>query len=132
MTSVTLVDVGGIDEFPEGYFKIVPVRSMEIGVLRWQQEWFALRNVCPHHAAPLCEGMVQPYLIETDAGEVGVDMDRPVISCAWHRWEFDVRTGEFVVDPKYRAKTYPVTVEAGRVLVGVPATRRDATPSTLT
>jgi nitrite reductase/ring-hydroxylating ferredoxin subunit len=36
-----------------------------------------------------------------------------VLRCAWHGWEFDIPTGEALVDPKIKAKKYRVTVENG-------------------
>jgi nitrite reductase (NADH) small subunit len=34
-----------------------------------------------------------------------------ILRCAWHGWEFDIETGQTLVDPRVRAQTYPVTVE---------------------
>ncbi|WP_366672887.1 Rieske 2Fe-2S domain-containing protein [Mesorhizobium sp.] len=37
--------------------------------------------------------------------------------CAWHGWEFDIKTGSALVDPTVRARTFPVTVEDGNIYV---------------
>jgi len=119
-----LIDVGTVDEFDEGRLRLVKVRTMEIGVMRWRGEWFAVRNICPHHAGPLCEGIIGPSLV-ADGGDgfAGVE-SRPVVACAWHRWEFDMRTGECMVDPALRAKTYPVVVDGSRVSIALPGGAR--------
>jgi nitrite reductase/ring-hydroxylating ferredoxin subunit len=43
--------------------------------------------------------------------------DGEIIRCPWHLWEFDLLTGLCLVDPKVRVKTYPVSIEAGEVVV---------------
>ncbi|MBZ9870285.1 hypothetical protein LB542_05350 [Mesorhizobium sp. BR1-1-9] len=34
-----------------------------------------------------------------------------LIRCAWHGWEFDIRSGKCLVDEKLRARTFPVHVD---------------------
>ena len=46
-------------------------------------------------------------------------LDGEVIRCSRHGWEFKIKTGECIGDPKIRAKTYPVTVEEGQLTVTV-------------
>jgi nitrite reductase/ring-hydroxylating ferredoxin subunit len=119
---VSRVDVGSIDEFPDRAFKVVEANGWQVGICRWGSELFALRNLCPHQGAPVCLGFLQQRL-RAGWAEDGVELEtapaEPVILCAWHRWEFSVRTGESVWDPRFRVKTYPVTVEDRRVLVQV-------------
>ena len=43
--------------------------------------------------------------------------DGEIIRCPWHLWEFDIATGECLVDPQMRVKTYPVAIEDGVVVV---------------
>ncbi len=58
-------------------------------------------------------------------GAMDLHAEAPVIACPWHGWEFDLRTGRAVSDPRYRVRTFPVRVEAGRVLVELdPTTAR--------
>jgi nitrite reductase/ring-hydroxylating ferredoxin subunit len=40
-------------------------------------------------------------------------LDGCILRCPWHGWEFDLRTGEHVVDPRNRLKGVPV--ETGRL-----------------
>jgi nitrite reductase/ring-hydroxylating ferredoxin subunit len=42
-----------------------------------------------------------------------------ILRCAWHGWEFDIETGQALVDPRVRAQTYPVTVEEEQVVVSI-------------
>jgi len=115
-----LVDVGHVSEFQEGTIRVVVVDARDIGVLRWRNAWFAVRNVCPHLGAALCEGRVQSFLTVDPASDGGltVDDERPMLMCPWHRWEFDLRTGRSVSGLE-RVKTHAVSVRDSRVLVDV-------------
>jgi nitrite reductase (NADH) small subunit len=117
---VTFFDVGHVSEFQEGTVRVVVADARDIGVLRWRHEWFAVRNVCPHLGAALCEGRVQSFLDADTSSDGGliVDGSRPMLMCPWHRWEFDLRTG-WSVRGGERVKTHPVTVRDGRVLIDV-------------
>jgi nitrite reductase (NADH) small subunit len=112
-----MIDVGALDDFEPRKPRLVDVEGLALGVVRWRDdEVYAIANRCPHQGAPLCAGNVGPKLVGTP-GAVEVDPDRPVITCAWHHWEFELKTGQSVWDPRYRAKTYPVKVENDRVLI---------------
>jgi nitrite reductase/ring-hydroxylating ferredoxin subunit len=41
------------------------------------------------------------------------------VTCPWHAWTFDVKTGENVVNGEMRVACYEVKVEDGAVLVKV-------------
>jgi len=115
---VTAVDVGSVEDFPEGVVRVLSVGGRDIGVLRWRGRWFALRNICPHLGGPVCTGPVQAFLTEAEAWskDLTVEADRPVLTCPWHHWQFDLRTGENVTGGE-RIRTYPIEVRDGRVTV---------------
>lgn len=124
------VDIGSVDDFPQRGIRIVEADGVELGVCRWGESFYAVRNVCPHQGAPLCRGFLQSGLTaryDTDGVSLEAVDDEPVILCSWHRWEFSLRTGQSAWDPHYRVKCYPVLVEAGRVLVQLRRSRRDVT-----
>lgn len=123
------VDVGPLEDFAQRSVRIVGVNGREIGIVRWDGDRvFALANRCPHQGGPLCRGALGP-LLESSGDPLqalSVDEARPVLACAWHRWEFDVVTGRSVWDPRYRVRTYPATVVDGRVVVAVRSGRAKA------
>ena len=44
-----------------------------------------------------------------------------LLRCAWHGWEFDMRTGQSYFDPVHtKARSYPVIVTSGGELVEGP------------
>jgi nitrite reductase (NADH) small subunit len=118
---MSVVDVGSAQDFPDRTMRVVRVGSVDIGVCRWGAEIFAVRSRCPHQAAPLGEGFLKTRLsgrIDRDGVSVEAHPEEPAILCPWHRWEFSLRSGESVW-PGYRARTYPVRIDGGRVLLQV-------------
>ena len=118
-----MIEVGSLDDFPPRTVTVVPAAGVEVGIVRWDgDEVYALRNVCPHALGPVCAGRLGPKIVAPRGEPMGLDVDEscPVIACAWHGWEFDVRTGQAVwPDARMRVRTYPARVEAGRVLVAL-------------
>ncbi len=115
------VAVGRLDDLADGEISIVEVAGRQVGIVRWGDEVFAVRNVCPHVAGPAC-GKVRSRLLRgsgTD-GELVADRSRPVVVCAWHKWEFDLRNGQATRDPKLRLRTYSVAIsDDGEILVAI-------------
>lgn len=109
-------------ELQPGEKRIVEVDGQSVGVFNIDGEFFAIRNLCPHHFAPLCEGSITSTIKPAD--EVGVyeetDEGR-IIQCPWHKWEFDIRTGESVYSPhKLKTRTYETGIESQACSVNQP------------
>ena len=125
---MTGIVVGKAAEIPDGGRKIiVPFRGRAgIGVFNVRGRFFALRNICPHKRGPLCTGEVAgrsatsapPSLTD---GFVGYEREGEIIRCPWHAWQFEIATGQCLVDPDVRVKTYPVRVDGEDVIVEVDA-----------
>jgi len=114
--------VATADEILPGGRKIVTVAGRSIGVFNIGGEFFALRNRCPHQGGPLCEGKTWGMLSARVPGELGYARAGEILTCAWHGWEFDIRTGRSWCDPeRLRVRAYAVSVESG-------ATVADAAP----
>jgi 3-phenylpropionate/trans-cinnamate dioxygenase ferredoxin subunit len=112
--------VDSIEDWRDGSCRVVTVRGRRIGVLRVGEDFFALRNKCPHRGAPLCEGTVSGTFLPSRPNEYVYGMMNTVLRCPWHGWEFDLRTGRSLFQPdEVSVKTYPVTVEDGEVFVHV-------------
>jgi nitrite reductase/ring-hydroxylating ferredoxin subunit len=114
-----MIDVGALEDFALRELVLVDVAGIEVGILRWESdEVYAVQNRCPHMGGPLCYGHVGPRL-EGVPGAVTADYSDPVVACPWHHWEFHVKTGRSLFDESYRIKTYPVTVEDGRIRINL-------------
>jgi len=113
--------VASLDEIPLGGRKIVEVGGRSIGIFNLGGEFFALRNRCPHQGGPLCQGRLWG-LIEADRpGALRFSREGEIITCGWHGWEFDIRTGQSWCEPeRLRVRRYEVRIEQGDPAV-VPA-----------
>jgi nitrite reductase/ring-hydroxylating ferredoxin subunit len=112
------IDVGAVEEFDEGVFRLVHANGRAVGVALWRGCFYALRNICPHQAAPLCAGRVRPSMsVANGAGTRETDESAPVVTCPWHGWEFSLGNGRSVWNTKYKVRAYDVTVKEGRVLL---------------
>jgi nitrite reductase/ring-hydroxylating ferredoxin subunit len=111
------VDVGPVADFEDRRFRIVQAGRHEIGVLRWNDRFFAIHNRCPHQKGPVCMGVVSGRLHSAAPGSMELDDETPVVACPWHGWEFDLSRGLALWDKTYAVKTVPVHVESGRVLL---------------
>lgn len=110
--------VAAVGDILPGERKIVEVAGLSIGVFNLKGEFFAVRNRCPHQGGPLCEGKLWGLLESPVPGEFALSRRGEILSCGWHGWEFDVRTGQSWCDPRrLRARTYDVRVESGAQLV---------------
>jgi nitrite reductase/ring-hydroxylating ferredoxin subunit len=105
------------DEVTTGNPRIVKVRSMSVGLFRIGDDIHAMLNVCPHKGAPLCEGPQCGTTAWVNDNEFAYQRENEIVRCAWHGWEFDIKSGASLVDPGVKARTFPVTVEAGNVYV---------------
>jgi len=117
--------VAAADEIPPGGRKIVSVAGRSVGIFNVGGEFFALRNRCPHQGGALCEGKLWGVLKANAPGAFEYESSREILTCPWHGWEFNVRTGQSWCDPKrLRVRRFDVRVEDGRTLTeeaGAPA-----------
>lgn len=94
---------------------IVEVEGREIAVFNVDGDIVALANYCVHQGGPVCEGLLSGTVGVGDDFELVYEREGEIVSCPWHGWEFDIRSGEHLADPSYRIPTYDVTVEDGDV-----------------
>jgi nitrite reductase/ring-hydroxylating ferredoxin subunit len=115
----TWTDVGAIDAFPSGTMVAIAGSRHDVVILRVESRVYAFRNSCPHAAAKICAGRVIPRTSadRPGPGEGEIDVGNPVITCPWHGWEFEPRTGAAIADPRMRLKTWPARLDGERVLV---------------
>ncbi len=109
--------VGHVDDVPEGGRVIVDIQGRQIGVYRVDGKFYAMLNRCPHLGGPLCEGQVVMGISAAVPGEVKGHADQTYVTCPWHNWEFDIKTGQSYWNPKgLRSRPMPVSVETGEAV----------------
>ncbi len=95
------VTVGRVDAFaPGGHF--VKVEGRHIALFKLSDGFHAIDNLCLHHAGPLCEGP-----IDGDAE----------VTCPWHGWSYDIRSGRLTQDPTLAVTRHDVEIVDGDVRV---------------
>jgi len=113
------VVVGKVSDFENGDRKIIDVNGKSIGVFRIDDQFYALRNRCPHQFGPLCVGTLAPRAISSGPGDVKMDSGPPLLACPWHGWEYDIATGQSFMGPgrgNMAALAYDVSVLPGSEL----------------
>jgi nitrite reductase/ring-hydroxylating ferredoxin subunit len=77
---VTVAQVGDI---PSGQGRQVTVADRWVGLFNLDGTYHAVDNLCLHRGGPLADGVIRNC----------------VVTCPWHGWQFDLRTGALVQDP---------------------------------
>ncbi len=110
--------VGTVDELRAEGCRVVEVDGRRIGVLSVGDDFFAVRDRCPHRGAPVSQGIVGGTLVESAPHEYVYGRHDRVLRCPWHGWEFDLDTGRSLLEPdRVGVKTYQVTVRDGTVVL---------------
>ena len=112
-------DIGAVAEFAEGRPCRVELDRRALVVVRRGEEFFALRDACPHQGARLSGGRVGGTALNCAPGEpIPHGRAGEILTCPWHGWEFDLCSGRSLTNPRgVRVRAYPAWVEADRVLV---------------
>jgi nitrite reductase (NADH) small subunit len=100
---MAFVTVARVEDVPPGTIAHVRAGEEEIAVANVDNEFFATQGQCLHLKGPLGEGR----------------LDGAVLSCPWHGWQYDIRTGLNEFDHAIQLKTYEVRVEDGEIKVAV-------------
>jgi nitrite reductase/ring-hydroxylating ferredoxin subunit len=101
MAAGRLVTVARVDEIPSGTARIVNAGDRELALFRVDGEFYATQSQCLHLEGPIGDG----------------ELDEHVVTCPWHGWQYDVRTGENEFDRALRLETFEVVVEGDDVKV---------------
>ena len=106
--------VAAADEILPGERKLVNVRGRPILIFNLDGDYFGILDRCPHQGASLCKGKLVG-LVEADRpGQYNFTRNNEIIRCAWHGWEFDIRTGKSRCEPeKIKATRYNVETKIG-------------------
>jgi nitrite reductase/ring-hydroxylating ferredoxin subunit len=107
--------IGMVSEIPPGSRRIVTVARRSIGVFNVGGRFYAIKNVCPHQGAPLCEGQVTGTtrtLWDSEGPRLEWCREGEVIRCPWHAWEFDLTNGDTIFASRNRVRAYAVSVES--------------------
>jgi nitrite reductase (NADH) small subunit len=97
------VKMATLDELPPGSAKEVEHDGRVYAIFNVDGALLAIDGICPHQGGPLAEGYVEGTCV----------------TCPWHGWEFDLRTGTMPSGSRIKQPVYEVKVEGRDVLVSV-------------
>jgi 3-phenylpropionate/trans-cinnamate dioxygenase ferredoxin subunit len=124
------VVVAPLRSFPSGERRIVEVGGRSIGVFRIGEQFYGIRNRCPHQGGPLCLGHLLGDAVADAPGLARISEDPVRIACPWHGWEYDLDSGQSFMGAAVApgVRSYGVELSPGGslaegVLAGAPAKR---------
>lgn len=113
------VPVADLADVVDGTMREVHAGGRALVLIRRGDEFFAVRNICPHQGAPLCGGVLSGVRPSSSVGDYRLERAGEILRCPWHNWEFDVVNGQCLHSDKQRVAVYPVEVADGQVFVTV-------------
>jgi len=97
------VKMATLDELPPGGAIEVEHDGRIYALFNVEGVISAIDGLCPHQGGPLADGPLEGTLV----------------SCPWHGWEFDVRTGKTTLNGRLKQPVFEVKVEGPNVFVAV-------------
>lgn len=89
---MAFVRIGAAAEIPPGCGRAFPVGRFEVAVFNVGGAYYALENTCPHQGGPIADGWLE-----------GAE-----VTCPWHGWCFDVRSGKMTLGDFARIARFAV------------------------
>ena len=103
MAQARFQTVARVEDIAPGTVTTVYAGEEPVALARVDDEFYATQHACLHLQGPLGEGR----------------LDDHVLTCPWHGWQYDIRTGENEFDRALQLRTYEVRVEDGDVKIGL-------------
>lgn len=102
------VRVADRTSLPPGKARAFNVGRYEVALFNVDGNYYALENACPHQGGPIAEGWVENL----------------TVTCPWHAWCFDLRTGSLTMGDFALIPRFDVRVEQDGVYLSTePAPR---------
>ena len=89
------------DDLPNNSSKSLEVGGKKIALFNQNGKFYALADTCIHRGGPLGQGHLED-------GRV---------TCPWHAWEFDVKTGVCQTMEGAKQPSYPTKIDRSEILV---------------
>jgi nitrite reductase (NADH) small subunit len=95
--------IASLEDCPPGRCLEALVGERIIALFNVDGELHALDGVCPHQGGPLGRG----------------ELNGCVVTCPWHGWQFDVKTGRHQLSASIVQPHFPVKTESGGIWVEI-------------
>lgn len=97
------ISVATVNEIAPGKCKVVTRRSLEYAVFNVAGEYYCIDNICPHAGGSLGDGIIEDGCV----------------TCTWHYWQFDIKSGEMCGNQHVKVASYPVRLQGEEVQIEV-------------
>lgn len=91
--------IAAVDELPSEGGTEFTVGDRIVAVFRTSEGIYAVDGICLHAGGPIAQGRVEGC----------------VVTCPWHGWQYDVRSGQHCLTPRLKLDSFPVRVVDGQV-----------------
>ena len=98
------VKMATLDDLPPGGAREVEYDGRIYALFNVDGIVSAIDGICPHQGGPLADGM----------------LEGTCVTCPWHGWQFDIRTGRTPLGARIKQAVYDVKVEGRDVFVNTP------------
>ena len=95
------IGIAKTDEVSPGTGVVVESNGKCLAVFNLDGAFHVTDNLCLHRGGPLGEG----------------DLEGETVSCPWHGWEYNVKTGHCINNPSSNIRAYETVVEAGEIKI---------------
>ncbi len=97
------IPVANVADCPPGSCMELAVAGRIVAIFNVDGDFHALDGVCPHQGGPLGKGQLEGQ----------------IVTCPWHGWQFDVRSGQHQINPTLRQPRFGVHVADERIMISV-------------
>lgn len=101
MSGEPFVRIAAAGDIPPGSARAYSMGRYEIALFNLAGQYYALENSCPHQGGPIADGWLE-----------GAE-----VTCPWHGWCFDVRSGKMTLGDFARITRFAVEVRGEEVFV---------------
>jgi nitrite reductase (NADH) small subunit len=90
-------------DVPAGTIREYQVEGRAVALANIEGQYHAINNLCVHRGGPLADG----------------PLEGAVVTCPWHGWQYDVRTGRVGQSPTVGVDCYPVEVRGDDIFINL-------------
>lgn len=90
-----------VSDIPPGTGKELTLEGRITALFNVEGEFFAIDGICAHAGGPVGKGLLQGN----------------IVTCPWHGWQYDVRSGAHCLNETIRQKKFPVSVEGEEIFI---------------
>ena len=98
------VNMGTLADVPPGKILEKKIMARRVAVVNENGNLFGIESDCKHMRASLAKGKI------TDG----------IVTCPWHGWKYDLKTGNCLTVDKFQLKKYEIEIEDDQIFLLLP------------